>query len=154
MGTASVPQGSPVGPPAAPSPAERVKLPAIFLIVTAAIGMLWQLVDILFIILPSEEGDLASAVLSHEVGGMVSSDMIKIMSGGIGIASSVIALAVGVVVLLGAVRMMALRSYGLALAGAILAMIPCISPCCVLGLPFGIWALVVLMNTEVKAAFH
>jgi hypothetical protein len=32
-------------------------------------------------------------------------------------------------------------------------MIPCISPCCLLGLPIGIWALVVLLKPEVKAAF-
>ena len=37
---------------------------------------------------------------------------------------------------------------------AIVAMIPRISPCCLLGLPFGIWALVVLSNGTVKAAFR
>jgi len=150
MGTASVPQGAPVGPPAAPSPAERVKLPAIFLIVTAAIGMLWQVIGLLLNIFGAGMG----AILASRQGMMEEPALMNLMSGGIGIVSSVIGLGIGVVVLLGAVRMMALSSYGLALAGAILAMIPCISPCCVLGLPFGIWALVVLMNTEVKAAFH
>lgn len=37
---------------------------------------------------------------------------------------------------------------------AILAMIPCVSPCCLLGLPLGIWALIVLLKPEVKAAFQ
>ena len=36
---------------------------------------------------------------------------------------------------------------------SILAMIPCLSPCCLIGLPIGIWALVILMKPEVKAAF-
>ena len=36
----------------------------------------------------------------------------------------------------------------------IIAMVPCISPCCLVGLPIGIWALVVLMKPEVKAAFR
>jgi hypothetical protein len=47
-----------------------------------------------------------------------------------------------------------LESYGLAMAASIIAMIPCVSPCCLLGLPIGIWALVVLMKPEVKSAFH
>jgi ABC-type proline/glycine betaine transport system permease subunit len=47
-----------------------------------------------------------------------------------------------------------LKGRGLAIAGAILAMIPLFTCCCcVIGLPVGIWALVVLMNAEVKAAF-
>jgi hypothetical protein len=40
------------------------------------------------------------------------------------------------------------------MAASIIAMIPCVSPCCLLGLPIGIWALVVLMKPEVKSAFH
>jgi hypothetical protein len=50
--------------------------------------------------------------------------------------------------------MQQLTSHGLAMAAAIIAMIPCFSPCCVLGLPFGIWALVVLSKPEVKSQFH
>jgi hypothetical protein len=33
-------------------------------------------------------------------------------------------------------------------------MIPCTGPCCIVSLPLGIWALVVLMSPDVKAAFH
>ena len=33
-------------------------------------------------------------------------------------------------------------------------MVPCISPCCLVGLPIGIWALVVLNKPEVKGSFH
>jgi hypothetical protein len=29
-----------------------------------------------------------------------------------------------------------------------------VSPCCFIGLPIGIWALIVLAKPEVKAAFH
>jgi hypothetical protein len=55
--------------------------------------------------------------------------------------------------LFGAIRMMTLKSYGLAVVSNIFAMIP-YSPCCLLGVPFGIWGLVVLMKPEVKAAFR
>jgi predicted PurR-regulated permease PerM len=67
---------------------------------------------------------------------------------------NVIAIAVGVVVLLGALKMKKLESREWAMTASILAMIPCISPCCIVGLPIGIWALVVLSKPEVKSAFH
>lgn len=54
----------------------------------------------------------------------------------------------------GALRMKQVKSYGLAMTASILAMIPCFtSCCCLLGLPVGIWALVVLLDKDVKAAF-
>lgn len=40
------------------------------------------------------------------------------------------------------------------MAVSILSMVPCVSPCCLLGLPVGIWALVVLNTPEVKQAFR
>ena len=51
-------------------------------------------------------------------------------------------------------QMKALENYPLALTASILAIIPCLSPCCLVGLPIGIWAIVVLSKPEVKAAFH
>jgi hypothetical protein len=54
--------------------------------------------------------------------------------------------------LAGAVQMMRLRSYPLAVAATLLAMLPW-SPGWVLGLPFGIWGLVVLRRPKVQAAF-
>ena len=49
--------------------------------------------------------------------------------------------------------MQKLQNYQFALTASIVAMVPCISPCCVFGLPFGIWALVVLNKPEVKSQF-
>jgi hypothetical protein len=45
-------------------------------------------------------------------------------------------------------------SYGVTMAAAIGSVIPCCSPCYVLGIPFGIWALIVLLDPEVKRAFE
>ena len=39
------------------------------------------------------------------------------------------------------------------MAGAIVAMLPC-SGCCLLGLPIGIWAIIVLIDSDVKRAFN
>jgi hypothetical protein len=45
-----------------------------------------------------------------------------------------------------------LQYFGLVMAAVIVAMLPC-QCCCLLGLPFGIWALVVLNKPEVKSQF-
>jgi len=71
-----------------------------------------------------------------------------------GIAFAVISLLVGIVVILGAVKMLGLRSWGLAMFAAILSLIPCVQSCCLLSLPVGIYAIIVLSDSEVKAAFE
>lgn len=54
------------------------------------------------------------------------------------------------------VRMLNQRSWGAALTGSILLMIPCFTPCCCTcgaTLGIGIWALIVLLDAQVKQAF-
>lgn len=65
-------------------------------------------------------------------------------------------LVIGVLMLLGGLKMKELRSYGLALTGSIVALIPClgINGCCCIAIPVGVWSLVVLMKPEVKGAFR
>lgn len=57
------------------------------------------------------------------------------------------------IVIFGAMRMKQLKNYPLAIAASILAMLPC-SGCCILGLPVGIWSLVVLCNRDIHEAFR
>ena len=52
-----------------------------------------------------------------------------------------------------ALQMKKLENWGLAMDGSILAMVPCLSPCCFVELPVGIWCLVVLTKDHVKMAF-
>lgn len=63
---------------------------------------------------------------------------------------------IAILTLLGGIRMISLRSYGLCIAGAISAAIPCLScgGACCFGEIIGIWALVVLLSPDVRAAFH
>jgi len=70
-----------------------------------------------------------------------------VITGGIGI----ILAAMGLFTVVGAQRMMRLQSYGLAVAAGVLQLVP--SPGSLLGLPIGIWALVVLTRREVHVAF-
>jgi len=69
------------------------------------------------------------------------------------IPQSILACGVSIVMIVGAGKMSRLESYGWAQTAAIIGMVPCISPCCLLGLPFGIWALSVLNKPHVQAAF-
>lgn len=57
------------------------------------------------------------------------------------------------VVIYGAIQMMKGAKRGLAKTAAIVAMLPVTSCCFILGIPLGIWALVVLGKPEVKAVF-
>jgi hypothetical protein len=50
-------------------------------------------------------------------------------------------------------KMKALEQWTMAIVASVVAMIPC-SCACILGLPIGIWSLVVLLKPEVKAAFR
>lgn len=69
------------------------------------------------------------------------------------IVGSVIPLIIQVIVLIGAVQMLKLRSYGTAMTAAILAILPC-SFFCILNTPFGIWSVIVLSSAGVKRAFR
>ncbi len=123
---------------------DQLKGPAIGLMATAGIGAAFQLLGLVLNLMGVGMGALAQG----------NQDIPSMMSGGIGAVFSVIGLIMAVVVFMGASKMKNAESYGFAMAAAIIAMIPCLGPCCLLGLPFGIWALVVLMKPEVKAAFQ
>ncbi len=79
--------------------------------------------------------------------------LMEFFAGGVGVAAYLIELVLSALILLGGLRMLHLKNYGLCVAAAIIALVPCTSPCCCLGLPIGIWALVVLTKAEVKTAF-
>jgi hypothetical protein len=71
---------------------------------------------------------------------------------GAGVGVPLMAIA-SLVVAFGGYQMKSLGNYSSAMTAAILSLIPCCSPCCVVGIPFGIWALIVLNDPEVKSAF-
>lgn len=73
--------------------------------------------------------------------------------GTVGASSSIVEIVVAGFIIFAALKMRELKQWELSLAACIVAMIPCVSPCCILGLPIGIWALVVLLRPEVKEAF-
>src|SRR5262245_22061726 len=58
-----------------------------------------------------------------------------------------------IVIVLGGIQMIRLQTWGLGIAASILCLIPGISPCCIMGIPCGVWGLVVLCNGKVKESF-
>lgn len=127
--------------------ANLVSAPATGLIVTAVIGFLTQAVSLLFNVFGLAAMSGFGAASSSELA-------MNAFTGTFGIVLNIVGVAIGVVILLGALKMKRLESYNFAMASSILALAPCISPCCIVGLPIGIWALVVLVKPEVKGAFR
>jgi hypothetical protein len=137
---------APIMPTALVSAADQVNGPAVGLIVTAIVGFLVQ------------AGALLMNVLGISFGAMqrrgTPDAWVNMFSGSIGIVGGILGIAVSVLILFGALKMKKLENHGWAIAASILALAPCISPCCFIGLPIGIWSLVVLAKPEVKGAFH
>lgn len=134
-----------IAAPSTDQAAELVKAPATGLIVTAILGVFVQIVSLIaHFAFPSL---MANSQMPKEA-------WANMFSGAAGVVFGVIAVLMAGLILFGALKMKKLESYGLAMAASIVAMIPCFSPCCLLGLPIGIWALVVLSKPEVKSAFH
>ena len=72
-----------------------------------------------------------------------------------GVIGSIVGFAFDGLVLFGGLKMKKLESHGLVTAASIFAMLPCcISLGCLVGLPGGIWSLVVINKPEVKSVFR
>jgi hypothetical protein len=56
-------------------------------------------------------------------------------------------------VLYGAIKMKNLQNFPVARAASVVAMIPMIGPCCLVGIPFGIWAFIALGKPGVRDSF-
>ena len=121
---------------------DQVNGPAIGLLV---LGIIEILVNVLSIIV-----NLAGATIFAS---RQDDAMVRMFSGTIGIASGVLGILLAALIIFGAIKMKRLESYALAMTASIVAMLPC-SFCCVIGLPIGIWALVVLSKPEVKSSFR
>ena len=132
-------------PTPSPAAAELVKGPAIGLIVTAILGGLLQILSLIFNL--AGASFLASSQMPKEA-------WANMFSGTVAVVSSIIGILVSGLLLFGGLKMKSLESYSLVMTVSVIAMIPCFSPCCLIGLPIGIWALVVLSKPEVKSAFH
>lgn len=136
--------------------AAKVKAPAILFVVFAVLGLLMTIAGPFlkpFYIDMFENFFRSMGMLNAEA----QAQMDAARNAGLGagdIFGLVLGLTVNSLILIGGVKMMKLQTWGLALTAAILVMLPCGSFCCCLGLPLGIWAIILLNKPEVKGAFR
>ncbi len=133
---------------------DEVNGPAIGLMVTAILGIAYAVLTIF--------GNLTGMTLSS-LGHMRGMNfpgqneemfrMIQMSSGVAGIFLELFKIATGAFVFYAAMKMKRLENHSLCLAASVVALLPCFSPCCCVGLFIGIWALVVLNRPEIKANF-
>jgi len=145
------PMGSPPPPGGGSQAAQSlVKGPAISLLIVSGLTFVLEILSIFANLLGIS---FMSAGDMSQFEGMEGMEwMAPLMSGTFTIVMGLLVLAASAVIFFGALKMKDLQSYNLAMTATILAMIPCFSFCCV-GIPFGIWSLVVLLKPEVKTAF-
>ncbi len=157
--------------PAATPPGEgtairqRVQVPAIALIVVGVLNLLLAAGPALYGLgaskMPLEQLEQemrarnAKAVDDMEAQGWSVSDIRNLIVYG-SLSWAGVDFLASFLVILGGVRMLALKNYGLAILAAIVAALPGVScsGCCGLSVIVGIWALVVLINSDVRAAFR
>jgi hypothetical protein len=130
---------------------DRVKAPGILLLVVSGINLLCQLAAIFLIMVQDGPWRLPGSTPEAE-------RLAQLLAGGLGLLLFGGGIVASVFVIFASVRMLQLRSWGVAMTGSIVAttcLIPWICCCCVpIGLPFGIYAIVVLQDPGVKAAFR
>ncbi|MBF5043829.1 hypothetical protein FGE12_15625 [Aggregicoccus sp. 17bor-14] len=147
-------EGTPIPPPTpGPDPIaaqKQVQVPAILLIVLGALGLIFGLIGVASHSVNQYGPLLDNPELPEQARSVVQ-----------GFANhgrwlNLPGIVLSGLMLLGGLKMKGLQSYALALTGAIVAVIPCmgVNGCCCIGMPVGIWALVVLMRPEVKGAFR
>ncbi|HDZ26322.1 hypothetical protein LCGC14_1057420 [marine sediment metagenome] len=129
-----------------PEASDQVSGPSIGLLIT---GILGAALSFIGLIAGLFETGIESIKSNEFIGGYA-----RIAEGAAGVAFCFVGLLVAGFIIYASLKMKALTQWSLCIAASIIAMIPCISPCCIVGLPIGIWCLVVLTKPEVRASFH
>jgi hypothetical protein len=136
-------------PPSGPTAAAgKVKAPAVSLIVFNALSLVYALLcypalgairDLL-----AEEGKRDADALTA----------LKFWGGPWMEWSLAVCAVLSIAGLLGGAQMLRLRGYGLAMAGVVATLVNLASCCCLVNIGLGIWALVVLLDDDVRNAFR
>jgi len=124
--------------------AKKVAIPATLMLILSGLAILLSIVNVILNLLGVGLGAMS---------GDTDLAMNQAFSGVAGVVSAVIAIIINAVVVFGAIKMKKLESWTFSLVSAILFTLPC-SVCCLVNTPIGIWAIVTLVNAEVKAAFR
>ena len=138
LGVANNPYSSPQLS-SSPKPQNQLLIPAIILLALASFSLLSVIASLPNQFRSAGTIDTSTPEGIGQLGGLIVA--LLIMSVGPGF------------VLWGAICMLRLKGYRMAYTGSIVALIPCLTPCVILGIPFGIWTLVLLNNPTVARKF-
>ena len=136
------PTGVPVADPNAAL--NKVSGPATGLVIAGILGIIVSLIGIAMNALGVGMQGLNGIPEAQKFSGLIA---------GFGIVGGIIKIIGSAVVVYGGIKMKKLENYGLCMTANIIAMIPCVSGCCLVGLPVGIFGLIALNAPAVKAAF-
>ncbi|MEJ7593461.1 MAG: hypothetical protein WKF77_18115 [Planctomycetaceae bacterium] len=125
----------------------KTNLCAIFLYIMASLSVLMHLVNAVLTI--ANPGGIAGPGMRAPAN---EAERIAQLAGSMG--ASVLLVVMNILVIVGAYHLQNLKKFPLAMTGAIIACIPCCGPCLVLGIPFGIWALVLLNDSRIRPHFQ
>ncbi len=120
-------------------PGNPLQIPAICLLVFSGLHLFGIMIALPGLVVDWTELDLSTSRGMGELTG--------------GVVAVVIWVAVILAIIFGAICMIRLRGFRQAQVAAILAIIPICSPCYIMGIPFGIWALVQLNSPAVRGRF-
>jgi hypothetical protein len=123
---------------------EKVQGPAIGLIVVGALGGVMGLLGLVMTLFGTAMNLGMYQGLEDQLGSAAYF--------AINLVSNLIGLAVSGFLIWAGMQMKELKNRSACFAACIVAMIPC-GGCCIIGIPIGIWGLVVLSKDEVKQAF-
>jgi hypothetical protein len=133
-------------PPPGMDPRSQLSGPSVGLLVTGIIGGILELTSFIAMLFGTSWMAVMEEDIPEKMEGMFKASFWT--------ASSLVGIFIAVFLIYASTKMREASQWGMCVAAAVLAMIPCISPCCLIGLPIGIWCLVVLTKPEIKAVFR
>lgn len=129
----------------------QISGPSVGLLVTGIVGGVFSLIGMVALIIGA--GITSVAGLESDWIDKIPWGIEEIYEGAFSLGFTLIELLVAGFLIYVAFKIKELKQWGLGVAACILAMLPCVSPCCIIGLPIGIWCLIVLMKPEVRDSF-
>ena len=139
----------------------RVKTPAIILLIVGAIGGIVSLLNVPSIFTLDAQLEQVEVRWDNDpnLKAQQKQEMKQMLANVKGPIKIVLPLSIAfglftsALTIFASIRIMSLKSRGLGVFASVVSMFPILSGCCCLGLPVGIWVLIVLSNSEVKAGF-
>ena len=132
-------------PPAGANARDALNVPSVLLLVSGGLGVLLRLGSMV-------GGSASNPMLAKLAADPKTAQIATMFSGPANIIGNLVGIALSAFVIFGGLKMRNLQGHGIALGAAIASIIPC-SGCCCIGMPVGIWALVMLLKPEIKSQF-